>query len=120
MNKLQKALKINALFSSFSGVLLILFNKQIARLFGTDNNTVFWIVGIILIYFAITIWYEISKQRKVAVSLIIAQDFLWVIGSLILIVFNPFEVTSLGNSIIGVIAIIVLFMGINQMKSLSK
>lgn len=120
MNKLQKALKANALFSSISGIIIMLLNRQIANLFGTNNNTVFWIVGLILVYFAMTIWYEITKQRKIAVLWIIIQDYTWVLGSLILIVFNPFQITQIGNLIIGIIALIVLFMGINQMIALNK
>ena len=120
MSELQKALKANALFSSISGLLLILFNNQMAKLFGTDNNSVFWVVGLILIYFTITIWYEINKQRKIAVLWIIIQDFLWVFGSLILIVFNPFYITALGNLIIGIIAFIVLIMAVNQTRALNK
>ncbi len=120
MSELQKALKVNALFSSISGLLLILFNNQMAKLFGTDNNSVFWVVGLILIYFTITIWYEINKQRKIAVLWIIIQDFLWVFGSLILIVFNPFYITALGNLIIGIIAFIVLIMAVNQTRALNK
>jgi len=120
MNKLQKALKANALFSSISGIIMILLNHQIANLFGTANNTVFWIVGLILIYFAITIWYEIRKQRRLAVLWIIIQDYAWVIGSLILIIINPFQITQIGNLIIGIIALIVLYMGINQMIGLKK
>lgn len=120
MNKLQKALKINAVFSSISGVVMILLNQSIAKLFGTGNNTVFWIVGLMLIYFALTIWYEIIKQRKLAVIWIIIQDFIWVLGSLILIIFNPFKITLVGNLIIGIIALIVLYMGINQIIGLKK
>ncbi|QWX84606.1 hypothetical protein H0I23_02870 [Cellulophaga sp. HaHaR_3_176] len=120
MNKLQKALKINALFSSTSGTIMILLNQQIAKLFGTSNNTVFWILGLILIYFAFTIWYEIKKQRKLAVIWIIIQDYTWVIGSLILIIFTPFKITLIGNLILGTIALIVLCMAINQMIGLKK
>lgn len=120
MNKLQKALKINALFSSISGTIMILLNQQISKLFGTSNNTVYWIVGSILIYFSLTIWYEIVKQRKLAVIWIIIQDYAWVLGSLILIIFNPFKITLIGNLIIGMIALIVLYMGINQMIGLKK
>jgi len=118
MNKLQKSLKINALFSSISGLVLILLNEPIAKIFGTSNNTVFLIVGLILIYFALTIWYEIIKQRKLAVIWIIIQDYTWVLGSLILIILNPFKITLTGNLIIGIIALIVLYMGINQMVGL--
>ena len=120
MNELQKSLKYNAIFSSISGLIMILFNNQIAELFGTSNNSVFWIVGLILIYFTITIWYEIRKQRKIAVLWIIIQDFLWVIGSIILILLNPFDITSLGNLIIGFIAFIVLLMGLTQTRALNK
>ena len=120
MNKLQKALKINALFSSTFGIIMILLNHQIAKLFGTNNNTVFWIIGLILIYFALTIRYEIVKQRKIAIIWIIIQDYIWVLGSLILIIFNPFKITFIGNLIIGIIALIVLYMGINQMIKLKK
>lgn len=120
MNKLQKALRTNALFSSISGLVMILLNQPIAKLFGISNNNVFWIVGLILIYFAITIWYEIIKQRKLAVIWIIIQDYTWVLGSLILIIFNPFKITLIGNLIIGLIALIVLYMGINQMIGLKK
>ena len=120
MNGLQKALKNNALFSSSTGLLMILLNQQVAKLFGTNNNTVFWIVGLILIYFALTIWYEIRKQRKLAIIWIIIQDFTWVLGSLILLIFNPIKITLLGNLIIGIVALIVLYMGMNQMIELKK
>lgn len=120
MNKLQKALKANTLFSSISGILMILLNRQIAHLFGTTNNTVFWIIGLILIYFAITIWYEIQRQRRIAVLWIIVQDYAWVLGSLILIITNPFQITQIGKPIIGIIAIVVLYMGINQMVGLNE
>jgi len=120
MDQLKKALKLNSIFSSVSGIIFILLNKQIANLFGTENNTVFWIIGLILIYFSITIWFEINRQRKIAVLWIIIQDYLWVLGSFILILLNPFNITLSGNIITGIIALIVLFMGINQTIAINK
>ncbi|MDF4203272.1 hypothetical protein PXD56_09920 [Maribacter sp. SA7] len=120
MNHLQNSLKINAIFSSISGAIMILSHKSLAKLFGTDNNTVFWVTGVILIYFSLTIWYEIGKQRKLAVIWIIVQDYTWVLGSLVLILLNPFAITPIGNWIIGAIALIVLFMGVNQTIALKK
>ena len=119
MNALQKILTVNTLFSGVSGILIILLNQQIAYLFGTNNNTVFWIVGIGLIYFSITIWYDVKKQRKLAVLWIIIQDFLWVIGSLVLVIVNPFQISYIGSLVIGVIGIIVLALGISQTVSLN-
>ena len=120
MNRLQKSLSVNAIFSVVSGIILIVFNKQIAHAFGTTNTKVFWVIGIVLIGFAGTIIFEIIKQRPVAVLWIIVQDYIWVIGSFLLIIINPFEITKAGNSSIAVIALLILFMGINQSKALAQ
>lgn len=120
MTKLQKSLRLNAIFSGISGIVLIAFNKQIIHVFGISNTTVFWVIGIVLLFFASTIIYEIIKQRPIAVLWIIMQDFLWVIGSFVLIAINPFEISKAGNFTISVIALTVLFMGINQSKALAQ
>lgn len=120
MNKLKNSLLINAIFSSASGIVLIVFSQQIGGLFGTTNSSVFWIIGIALLIFASTIAYEVVKQRPLAVLWIIAQDFLWVLGSIIILIVNPFVISKAGNSTIAVVALIVLFLGINQSKALAQ
>ncbi|MEP0265224.1 hypothetical protein [Dokdonia sp.] len=120
METLKKALIVNTIFSSISGIIMIILHTQIANLFGVQNNSVFWIIGIVLLYFAGTIWYETKKQRRSAILWISIQDFLWVLGSLYLLLFNPFDITQIGNIIIGVIGVIVLSMGINQIIALRK
>ncbi|CAL2084027.1 hypothetical protein [Tenacibaculum sp. 190524A05c] len=120
MNNLQKALRNNAIFSSISGVLMILLNRQLSSLFGTSNNTIFWSIGLVLLYFAITIGFEIKKQRRTPIIWIIIQDYVWVLGSIIILITKPFQITSTGNLIIGIIALIVLFMGIHQTIELKK
>ena len=120
MNPLQNALKINALFSIISGVTIILFNRQIANLFGVSNQTIFIITGILLVFFSFTILYEIKRLRRLFVLWIIIQDCIWVVASLLLIIYNPYNVSFVGNVIIGVIAIIVLYMAINQYSKLRK
>ena len=120
MNKLQIALKVNAIFSGISGIILIILNHQISKVFGTENNTTFWIIGLALVFFAITIIAEIVKQRSLAILWIIIQDFIWVIGSIFMLVSNIFLITTTGLVIIGIVALIVLFMGLNQAKELAK
>ena len=71
-------------------------------------------------FFSSTIIYEIIKQRPVAVLWIIVQDFLWVAGSIVLVAINPFEISKTGNSVIAIIAFVVLFMGVNQSKALAQ
>lgn len=120
MNKLQKALSANAIFSFVSGLLLIILNNSIAQLFGTSNNTVFWVIGIALIYFTCTIFYEKKKQRRWPIIWIITQDSLWVLGSLFLLIFDPFKISGIGHVLIAVTAIIVLVLGITQLRALTK
>jgi len=120
MNRLQKALRINAIFSIISGLTLIIFHQKIALLFGIVNPTVFWVVGAALLVFSATIVYEIFKQRQGAVLLIIIQDFLWVFASISILMLNPFEISNVGNYTIGLVALIVLVMGINQAKALAN
>ncbi len=119
MNKLQKSLLFNAVFSGLSGSTLILFQHSIARLFGTGNTTVFWVVGALLVFFFCTIVLEMNKQRPLGVLWIIVQDMLWVVGSIILLLLNPFGITVAGNIIIALIAVIVLFMAVNQANALA-
>ncbi len=120
MNKLQSSLRTNALFSGLSGIILIILHRSISQVFGAENNTVFWVIGVLLVFFAGTIIYEIRKQRSLAVLWIITQDLLWVVGSLILLVYNPFDISSNGLLLIGVVGAMVLYMAINQTKALRQ
>ena len=120
MNKLQKSLSINAIFSGISGLGLILFHKSIAKLFNIDQSNIFWIIGIGLVFFALTILYEIKKQRQLAVVWIIVQDFIWVIASSILLILKPFNISSSGNNAIAIVALIVFIMALNQSSALAQ
>jgi len=117
---LQKSLRLNAIFSGLSGITLIALNKHLANLFETPNTIVFVIIGIVLLFFTTTVFYEIIKQRPIAILWIIVQDFLWVASSIILVAIDPFEISKTGNSVIAIIAFVVLFMGINQSKALAQ
>ena len=120
MNQLQKSLQLNALFSGISGILLIAFNKYVAILFNIPNALVFQITGAALIFFSLTIVYEIKRQNLLGILLIIFQDLLWAVGSAILLILQPFEISIFGYTIIAAVALIVLFMASNQAKALAQ
>lgn len=120
MNKLQKALSINAVFSAVSGTGLVLFHKFIAKLFEVPSSQVFWIIGIGLLLFSLSIVVEIKKQQIKSVKKIILLDYIWVVSSALFLIFNPFTISTIGNGLIIVIALIVLFMAMNQSESLAK
>ncbi|MEM9834643.1 MAG: SRPBCC family protein [Bacteroidota bacterium] len=67
MNQLQKALLINAIFSGLSGIVLIVAHNYLAQLFAVENKSIFWIIGGLLIVFAVSITYEIQQQRRAGV-----------------------------------------------------
>ena len=117
---MKRVLIINALFSGLSGILLIVLHKPVAHMFGVNSSSPFWIVGIVLLLFSFSIVYEIKRQNSLAILWIITQDLLWVIASVYLLIFNPFDISLLGNYTIAVVAIIVLIMAINQVSALAK
>ena len=120
MNTLQKYLTTNAIFSTLTGIIAIAFQENIEQLFNVEAGNFFLILGILLILFAITIVIEIKKQRAIPVLWITTQDMLWVIGSIILIVWNPFGISTVGNIIIGAVAIVVLLCGLGQARGLAR
>lgn len=120
MNVLKNALKVNAFFSLFTGLLMVIFHQNIAGIFGVDQSTIFWIIGILLLLFVFLIFFELNKLRPMVIKLIIVLDFIWVLGSLIVLVFNPFGISLSGNVLIFCIALIVLLLGVFQLRGLSN
>lgn len=117
---MKKSLQLNAYFSLFSAVTTIIFSKQLAKMFGFGNDYAFMIIGFALIYFSCTIFFEIKRLRPLAILWIVLQDFLWVASSIILLIFNPFNISKEGNILILTIAIVVFAMGVNQAKALGR
>jgi uncharacterized membrane protein YhaH (DUF805 family) len=72
------------------------------------------IVGIGLLLFSSLVGFESKMRRKNFVLFIISQDLLWIAASAYLLIFNPFGISSAGNSIILAIGVIVLVFSIGQ------
>lgn len=117
---MKRTLTINATFSGLSGILMIIFRQQMMNLFEVLSSTHFLVIGILLILFSLTIIYETKRQNALAILWIITQDMLWVIGSVWLLIFNPFDFSRGGNYTIGVVALVVLLMALNQSSALAQ
>ena len=66
MNRLQKALAINAIFSGTSGLILIISNTWIAKIFGIKSNInaiIFFCIGLIF-FFQYKLFFMIKKQQS--------------------------------------------------------
>jgi ribosome-associated toxin RatA of RatAB toxin-antitoxin module len=120
MNTLQKHLTANAIFSTLTGIIVLVFEEKVEQIFNVEPSNFFPILGILLIIFAITIVVEIKKQRAIPVLWITIQDMLWVIGSIVIVIWNPFEVSTEGNIIIGVVAFVVLQLGLGQARGIAR
>lgn len=113
---LRMALKANSVFSLMSGILLLLFTKDIAELMNIDNHYVLVVVGVGMLLFFVSLIYNSTKIEisTLQVNFIIAQDYAWVIGSIALLVIDLYNISQSGNMIIGIVAIIVMLLGILQ------
>lgn len=108
MNALQRALLPNGILAFTSGLAIIFMRGQLAEIFGITSSTPLLIVGIIVSFFGLSVLAEVKMQRALASLWIIAQDALWVIGTIALVIFQPFELSSAAYWIIVFYALPVL------------
>lgn len=122
MEKLKQWLLTNVSFSTICGVLMIGLNQSLQDLMGFSNSLILPIVGANLFVFAIFIFWITTKlkNRRQLVSIIVGMDFIWVLGSVLLLVLQPFSLTNMGNIIIGIIAILVGILAIQQYRYNAK
>lgn len=114
MKLLPIALATNAAFSFLSGLILTIFPKYLAGVFAASTHIPFLLIGVGLLFFAYTIWIELKPQRSHKVIAIIIQDLLWVAGSIIILIWKPLPISTVGYSIIGWIAGLVLLFSVLQ------
>jgi hypothetical protein len=107
MLNLKNILRLNAVSSGATGILLIFLNQFLATLFNTSQASAFTEVGIFLIIFAGLVFIPSFQNppNRSLVRLIIWLDALWVITSVIIVVFGLFQLSTIGNVLtIGVAA----------------
>ncbi|MBR9923239.1 MAG: hypothetical protein GYB31_20605 [Bacteroidetes bacterium] len=122
MINLKTILRINSWFSGLSGLAMLLFNGQLINLMQIQASWILPVIGSGLILFAAYLWLVSSRQKikKWEVKSIIAQDFLWVLASLGILLFQAYGLSYAGYLIIGIIALIVADFAILQMIGLRK
>ncbi len=117
--KLRKVLRINASFSTISGLLLI-FDKPLIDKMGIGNYTTPMIIGIGLLIFAASIFFYASRKtiRPKEIKSVIVQDLAWVIGSIAVLIIRPWALESLGYLLIAAIMVVVGVFGVLQHRLL--
>jgi hypothetical protein len=123
MNKehpLIRALKINAVFSGVSALLLFAAAGWLAAELGLADATPVYIVAALLTVFAIQL-IAIVRSRKIRfpeVAAIIGGDIAWVVASIVLVALYYESITTTGLMLIDVISIAVLTFAVLQIRGL--
>ena len=119
--KLKLALQANAAFSMLSGLGMLIFHSFIAQWMGITNAKVLLIIGLGLVLFSFSLIRTARQQpiSKKQVHIIIWQDWLWVIGSALIILTQSFGLLTSGYILIGIVAVIVADFAILQKRFLT-
>jgi hypothetical protein len=122
MFMLKNVLKINAISSGATGILLILFPGFIANLFAVSGTVVFSETGIFLVLFAAFVFYQSTKTNlsSKSIGLIILMDSLWVVTSLAIVVLQLFALSFMGYLFIALVAAWVAAMAVLQFTGVKK
>lgn len=120
--RLRNILYGNTSFSLISSLACIFMAKSIANTMGIQSSQEILFIGIGVLLFAGYVLF-VAKQnplKKGLVKSVIAMDFFWVLGSLLIIALNPFALSNAGILIITIVALFVLIFGTLQTITLKK
>jgi len=117
---LRLALGGNALFSAFSGLLLLLLPDTLAQLLGISAPFLLPALGLGLLLFAADLLHQIHRPRLATWRALYASlsDFAWVLGSLLLLVFWPTAFAPEGLWLIAAVALLVGLFGALQLQGI--
>ena len=111
---LRMALMGNALFSTISGLILVLAGQWLVRLLGLPQAVNLITMGTSLLVFAVSVLVFARKKpiKLLDAWIVVILDLAWVIGSYPLLFVVPFSTT--GKWIVGIVAEVVLLFALVQ------
>jgi hypothetical protein len=117
---LRKALIGNALFSTLSGVTILLAQGWVLRILGLPENISLAILGIGLLVFAVTLVINARRQqvRTSDAWIVVVLDLAWVLGSYVLLFVVPFSIE--GKWVVGVVAELVSVFAVLQFVGIRR
>jgi len=122
MFTLKNVLLVNSVSSGFTGLALIVASRAIASLLEIPSPGAVFGVGVFLLAFAAGV-YVVSRKpvppRNVVESIVV-MDSLWVVSSIVVVLFQLATASFLGNVIITAIALWVALMAILQFKGMKE
>lgn len=113
---LKKYLTINSLFSGVCGLTMILFTVSLNDFFQIKNEYIFPVVGVNLLIFSAFVWYVSAKHlsKTILVKVITILDVFWVLGSIVIVLFGFFDLSTKGYILITIVALWIAFLAQKQ------
>ena len=117
---LISALRMNAVFSSVSALLMFVAGSWLAAQLGLADATPVYVVAALLTVFAIqlALIVRFRKIRFLEVAAIIGGDIAWVLASIVLVALYYESITTTGLMLIDVVSIAVLAFAVLQIRGL--
>lgn len=117
---LRNAMRSNALFSTVSGLTLVLAAERLSSLIGVPSKWILIGIGLALIGFAIGLFLNARKgQLNIAeAGVAVALDFAWVAGSAVLL--SASVLTPSGDALVTAVGAVVLLLAVLQLLGLQR
>ncbi|MEO0795324.1 MAG: hypothetical protein AAFX93_09190 [Verrucomicrobiota bacterium] len=119
---LRRALFGNAVSSSLSGLVMLLFSQTLGSLIGIETSWFLPWIGGALLLFAVDLVHQATRPNLNRVRALGSSigDFFWVLASIVLLLCCGSFFTPAGVWIISLIAIMVLVFGILQIIGVQR
>jgi hypothetical protein len=110
----------NALFSSLTGLTILLAQGWVLRILGISKNVSIAVLGFGLLVFAGTLVINARRQqvKRSDAWIAVVLDMAWVFGSYVLILAAPFSTE--GKWVVGVVAELVLVFAVLQFVGIRR
>ena len=117
---LLHTLRLNAVFSGLSTVLLLVAAPWIATQLGLASAVPVYVTAGLLALFALQL-ANVARTREIRVAEvigIIGADFAWVLGSAVFVAASYPTMTPIGLLLVDAVALVVLILAIQQLRGL--
>ncbi len=119
---LRRVLQANGVFCSVSGLVFIAAARPLAEFLGLDWPLVLVVTGIVLVPYGLALFQMVTRDaliRQVAMIAIVL-DIVWVIDSIVLLLFDWVPFTIGGKWAIAIVALIVADFAATQIYALRR
>lgn len=117
---LLRALRLNAIFSASSALLLLLAGPWVTAQLGLASVMPVYVTAGLLAVFALQLGNIVRTRKihRIEIAAIIFGDIAWVIGSVVLVALFYSSLTTAGLVLVDVVAVAVLYFAIQQIRGL--